>query len=293
MKIFNSLLATVLLLAFLFACEDPIDVPSPFEEPTIVVDAWLTNTPDTQTIVLSQSVDYFGDGVPTFVGDANVTVCRNDNEICFDFTPTRPGHYQWVPPAVDSTLGRVGDDFRLTIQSGDRTLRSETQLRRTARLDSISLTFEEEQLGRDEGFYAQLYARDQVGIGDTYWARVWKNDTLLNRTSETIIAYDGTFDSGTGTDGFYFLPPLRFINARDDDGFEVPYVAGDSIYAEVWSISNTAFQFLSIALEQIDNSGIFAVPIANARGNVSDESGANVLGIFNVAEVASISRVVE
>ncbi len=284
----------ILCLAILLTnCEDPIDVPSPFEQSTLVVDAWLTNVPEAQTIRISESVDYFQGGTPPAVAGAEVTVCRNDGTACFEFMETEPGVYQWTPQTGE-TLGSRNDEFELEIQIGERRLTSSTMLTRTAVIDSISLPFEEESLRRDEGFYPQVYARDQPGQGDTYWMKVWKNDTLLNRTSEAVLTYDGAFDAGTDIDGGYFLPPLREINAFDDDGADIPYVAGDSIYVEIHSVNNIAWQFLSIAFEQIENTGIFALPIANARGNIRDEeSGELILGIFNVAEVVSESIVVE
>lgn len=293
MKRISLLLLLPLFLVLLTNCEDPIDVPSPFEQSTLVVDAWISNTNEAQTIRLSESVDYFLGGAPPAVTGAEVVVCRNDGEQCFTFVEAAPGDYIWQPEG-GVTLGEVGDRFELIVNVREQELRSETELKRTARLDSIALTFEEESLFDEEGIYAQVYARDQPGQGDTYWVKVWKNDTLLNRPSEVIISYDGAFDRGTDIDGLYFLPPLREITPLDDEGGEIPYVPGDNIYVEVHSISNVAWSFLAIGLEQIQNSGIFAVPVANAEGNVRNiTNGEDVLGIFNVAEVATISRLVE
>ncbi|PHI21832.1 hypothetical protein CEQ90_00665 [Lewinellaceae bacterium SD302] len=283
-----------ILFAFLLTnCEDPIDVPSPFEESTVVVDAWLTNTEEVQTIRLNESVDYFAGGESPAISGATITVCRNDGEACFSFAEAAAGVYLWQPQTGE-TLGSPGDEFELSIATEGRRFSALTQLRRTAIIDSISLEFEEESLRRDEGFYPQVYARDLPGQGDTYWLKAWKNDTLLNRTSELTISYDGTFSAGTNIDGGYFLPPLREIEPLNDDGEPVPFLAGDSLYVEVHSISNIAFNFLEIAERQIENTGLFASPIANARGNIRDEeSGELILGIFNVAEVASASILVE
>jgi hypothetical protein len=140
-----------------------------------------------------------------------------------------------------------------------------------------------------------LYARDLPGRGDTYWVRAYKNDTLLNRPQEIVAVYDATFDAGADIDGTYWIHPLRFgINPIDDDGFFVPYQVGDHIYVEVHSINDAAFQFLNIATEQIQNEGLFATPLANAPGNVINmTTGAPILGIFTIGEVASIERRVE
>jgi len=286
--------STALLLFFSTGCEDPIDVPSQFEEPQLVVDAWLTNTGAEQSIILSETVDYFAGGTPAPVTDATIQVCNERTLSCVSFLHQGEGRYTWQPdPGM--RLGRVGDVLGLGIQIGTRRVVSSTDISRTVRIDSIGLENEEGSLGLEEGIYGQLYAFDSLGQGDTYWVRTYKNDTLLNRPTEQILAFDATFDAGTGIDGTYFITPLRIgINPINDDGFFIPYKPGDNIYVEVHSINSIAFQFLNIAVEQILNEGIFASPLANAPSNIIDaDNGDRVLGIFNVAEVASISVDVE
>ncbi|MEO0341399.1 MAG: DUF4249 domain-containing protein [Bacteroidota bacterium] len=293
-KYISSIAFFLLGIGLFTACEDPIDVPSDFEESQLVVDAWLTNVPAPQTIRLSQSIDYFGGGQPPVVSGATVQVCNDSNNECYTFEEVREGEYIWTPGG-EQTLGQVGDDFTLSIEVDGNSYTSVTDLSRTTRIDSIGLTFEEESLFFEEGFFAEVYAFDPAGRGDTYWIRAYKNDTLLNRPAENTVAWDATFDNGADIDGTYFIPPIRgSINPLDDDGALVPYLPGDEIYVEVHSISEEAFRFLNIAIEQINNEGIFAVPLANSIGNVTNvASGERVLGIFNIAEVASVQRTVE
>ena len=296
----QSLYRTALLIAvassalILSNCEDPIEVPSQFEEPQLVIDAWLTDVPDQpQTIRLSETVPYFAGGEPNLIEGASVTVCRDNGATCFDFTDTGRGNYVWTPAGGES-LGQIGDVFTLSMEVDGARYTSTTDLARTAVIDSISIFFEPESIFTPEGLYGELFARDQPGRGDTYWIRSYRNDTLLNRPSEISLAYDATFDPGANVDGVYFIAPIRTsINRLDDDFQPIPYQPGDRIYVEVHSISRTAFDFLNIAVEQIQNEGIFAVPIANAPGNVRNEAtGETILGIFNVAAVASAARVV-
>jgi hypothetical protein len=291
----NTLAGLLLVVGALFtSCEDPISVPSDFEEPQLVVDAWLTNTGESQTIRLSRTVDYFAGGAAPEVSGADIQVCNDRTNQCFTFTEEGEGEYIYTPPA-GQTLGRVGDTYILQMEVDGNTFEAVTVSNRTTRIDSIQLEFEEESLILDEGIYAQMFAFDSLGRGDTYWIRAFKNGQLLNRPVENTIAWDATFDAGADVDGTYFIAPIRAsINEIDDEGAFVPYESGDEIYVEVHSISQEAFRFLSIALEQIQNEGLFAVPLANARGNVTNtETGERILGVFNVAEVSSISRMVE
>ncbi|NRB63259.1 MAG: DUF4249 domain-containing protein [Saprospiraceae bacterium] len=284
----------ILLGGIIMSCEDPIEVPSDFSDAQLVVDAWITNESKPQTIRLSQSIDYFEGGEAPNVSGATVQVCNGRSGACFMFEEEANGIYTWTPQGQER-LGVVGDNYTLTIAVAGRSYLGSTATNRTTRIDSIALNREEGSIFFEEGIYAQLYAFDSVGYGDTYWIRAYKNGALLNRPVENVIAWDATFDGGTGLDGSYFIVPIRAsINEIDDEGATVPYQPGDEIYVEVHSISREAFTFLNIAFEQILNEGIFAVPLANAVGNIADvETGEKVLGIFNIAQVHSMSRTVE
>ena len=103
------------------------------------------------------------------------------------------------------------------------------------------------------------------------------------------------FDGGSGVDGIIFIPPIRELTNRiDDDGLQIPYDEGDTVLVEIHSISNAGFQFLETARDQINNgnNGIFSLPQANTRTNVSSEGGLPVVGFFNVAGVSESSRVI-
>jgi hypothetical protein len=301
MKSYFSLLLTALTAFFLFSCEDPVTLDSRFESPELVVEAWVNNISEPQTITLTETQDYYDNRLPTPVTDAQVIICQTENQQpttnCFVFEHQEDGRYVWEPAVAGQTLGEVGTEFGLGIQRGDQQYASITTMNRTAQLDSISFQFEEEALGLEEGLYAQLYARDPVGQGDAYLIRSTVNDTLLIRPSELNLAYDATFSPGTNTDGITFIFPIRFaINKQDDDGSPVPLVAGDKVAVEILSISQEAYLFLRIVQEQVNNgqSGLFDLPVANSPGNVFNvDTEASIRGFFNVAAAARAERVVE
>ena len=289
--------ALLLLALCAWNCTDPIDLRTDFETPELVVDAWLTNLPEPQTVHLTLSQDYYANRLPTGVEDADVIVCNGqDGSRCFPFVHQDSGRYVWTPQAGE-TLGEVGDTFVLGIQRGEERFAARTTMNRVPAIDSISVQFEEARIGLDSGLYAQVYARDFTGLGDAYLIRSTINDTLLNRPSELNLAFDATFDAGSGTDGIVYIFPLRFsINKIDEDGGFVPLKSGDKVQVDIWSLSQEAFFFLGIARDQIQNgdNGIFQVPVANAPGNVFNvDTGTSALGVFNVAAVSSATQVVE
>lgn len=299
-SILHFFILSFLTLA-LYNCEDPVTLDSRFQDPELVVEAWLNNISEAQTIVLTETQDYYDNRLPTPVTDAQVIVCQTVDQQptanCFIFDHQGEGRYVWEPASTDQTLGEVDMEFGLGIQRGDKQYASITTMNRTATIDSISFQREEESLGLDEGLYAQLYARDPVGTGDAYLIRTTFNDTLLLNPSELNLAYDATFSPGTETDGITFIFPIRFgINKQDEDGGIVPLESGDHLKVEVISLSDEAYLFLRIVLEQINNggSGLFDLPVANAPGNIFNvEDQEPILGFFNVAASARAERTVE
>jgi len=289
-----KLIALLALALLLNACEDTIILDSEFEEPQLVVDAWLTNENTPQTITLTESQDYFVNSLPTPITGAEVAV--SNGSAVYPFADNGDGTYTWTP-AGSETLGMVGDDYRLSVVADGQSYSAASTMNRVPTIDSIRIYLEDEAFGADEGLYAELYARDFIGKGDTYWVKSYRNDTLLNRPQELNIIYDAVFDSGNDIDGIYFIRPLRFaINALDDDGFPRALNSGDKVTCEIYSITNEAFRFLQTVFEQTTNGDntIFALPIANAQSNVTnDATGDKALGFFNVAAVSRMSRTAE
>lgn len=289
---YQFIYAIVFIAVFLYGCEDKITLENDLEKSSIVVDAWLKNDGSEQTINLYYSQDYYDSSPYKKLDDAKVTVSNADNE--FSFESVGDGAYKL---SGGQKIGAVGDIINLNIEFSDKTISAATKINRVPTADSIVIIEEKSQLGIEEGLYAELFATDFEGVGDTYMIRTRKNDTLLNRAREIVLIYDATFDAGSGLDGREFIRPLRLgINELDDDGGVLPYDKGDKIYVELMSISNKAFDFMQTVVEQATNgdNGIFALPVANALSNLkSSDQDELVLGFFNVAEVSAIDKEVE
>jgi hypothetical protein len=288
----------ILSILFIAGCTDVIDVETEFDDEKLVVDAWLDNLSRLQTIRLTYSQPYFENDFAQGVGFADVYLLKNGVEK-IQFLSQGDGNFIWTP-GIGESLGTIGDKFELNISFENSIFSASTEIFRVPEIDSIAQIYEEGQIGTPEGIYAELIVDDLPGLGDTYWVKTWKNGQYLNKPLELVLVYDGTFDSGSGLDGGTFIFPLRRgVNPIADDveeGEEVPppYIAGDSIYVELLSISNQAHRFLQIAFEQMTNgdNGIFALPVANTKSNIIGSNGQEALGFFNVAAVESASTTI-
>jgi len=301
-KRFSPFLVSMCLLVVLVSCEDQIDPTLESAESQVVVDAWLNNKAGQQVINITLSQNYFDNTLPPGLSGATVVVRNLRSGRLFSFIETNTdGDYRWTPAAPADRLGQPGDQFELDIQLGNERFVAESRMGRVPAIDSVTFSFEEDDAFLpDSSYTAEFWAVDPAGSGDTYWIRAYKNGQLLNKPSEISVAFDAGFSNGGNFDGITFIPPLRTsINPFDEDENEEilsPYKIGDSVYVELNSITEEAFNFLNEVRIQTDRPGgfseLFAAPIANVSTNIrnTNANGRRVLGFFNVAAVSGAGK---
>ena len=289
LTIFKKSLYVLSAILILSSCEDEVRIDLGDHDPVLTVDAWLDNKSETQRITLTWSTDFFENKtLPPGVSGAEVYVI-DDTGARFDFVEKSAGIYEWVSPVSGQGFGEVGRQYDLTIVTTDATYTSSTIMKPTSPVDTVYFVNDFDPF---EGDYvrADFQAQDLPTLGDTYWIKAYKNDTLLNRVGEINIAYDAGFSAGGGEDqnGKTFIPPLRF---EINDYSELPlYQEGDSVYVEIHSISPEAFEFLNLLVFQSDREAgfgaLFESPLANVTTNIkSSKEGEIITGVFNVADV--------
>jgi hypothetical protein len=298
-----------LFAAFTFfsSCEDIIDVDLAEGDNQLVVDAWVNNLPQTQTIRLSRTIPYFENNTPPAETGAIVTITEDDGSVYNFEDSDNDGSYTWTP-AIGTSFGQVSGSYMLDITTSNGKIYTATStMNRIMPIDSITLEEREEELGDPAGIYAELFARDFLGEGDAYWIKTFKNGDFLNKPQEINIAWDAAFTPGSGVDGVILITPIREnINRVPDDGSDAednndvsPWALGDSINVEIHSLNADAFRFLSQSLTQmtIGDAGIFAEPPANVSTNMESinpvDPSDKAIGFFNVSAVSARGRMVE
>ncbi len=281
-----------------FACETVIEPKLEQPAEIIVIDAWITQKLEPQTIHITRSQSYFDNSSPEMIRGAAVYITDLENDTVYPFEENDTA-YVWVPTAP---FGESGHTNLLTVTMEEATFMASALLGRVPLIDSIVFKPQPEDFNILEDYYAaEFFATDFEGPGDTYWIRAWKNGALLNKPSEINIAYDAGFAEGQGVDGKLFHQTIRrdFINPlkeRPDRAnyYFPPYDAGDSIYIEIHSLDPAAYAFLSAVKQQTDRPGgfseLFATPLANVPTNIRNidpASNALVGGFFNVSAYSS------
>jgi Domain of unknown function (DUF4249) len=292
-----------------FSCEDVIDPSLSKSAPLVNVDAWLTDKPEPQIIQVTWTVNYDDNAnLPPAVSGCIVTVTDDlGREYVFiENDQNADGRYIWTPGAADDVLGGVGRSFTLRVQLpadtpensrySNQIVTATSFMNAAPMIEDITYEFEEGSAlnGDNDGYRAEFKGADLPGIGNTYWIRTYKNGVYLNKPSEINIAYDAGTTRDSGFDGVSFIPPIRLgINPNEVDENDdplPPYELNDTIYIEIHSITEAAFNYLNEVSSSTDRqTGIGSIfsstPLANTSTNLTS-SGAKVVGFFNTSSVS-------
>ncbi|NJN25878.1 MAG: DUF4249 domain-containing protein [Cyclobacteriaceae bacterium] len=303
MKALSKYVLAISSIFALWSCEDNIDVELPQAEAVVVIDAWINDKPEPQTIKVMKSISYFENTFLPGLNNATITVEDLDDGYVYAFEKSgEDGTYIWEPDANKSKFGTIQHSYKLTVDLGTARYESFATMNRVPPIDSITFRFEKGNSFFPDSYFAGVYATDPLGPGDAYWIKAWKNGEYLNKPSEINISYDAGGSPGALVDGLVLIQPIRDgINPFDqdeNDEFLSPYAPGDSVFVEIHSINFDAYTFLNEVIVQTDRPGgfgeLFAQPLANVSSNISlDEDtpgSAKVVGMFSVSAVSAMGQ---
>ena len=284
LKLFLQLLIIVI---FLSSCEKVIDLDLPEGEKVIYLDAWITDQPGVQTIKVLQAVSFQDQAQPAALTNASVKVTDITSAKSYPFVFTN-GAYQYNP-GNSQAIGVPGHEYRLDLIVDGVSYQSFDVLPRVAKIDSLTLEYKEESGDEEEGYYAELHAKDLAGATDYYWIRTYRNG-LRNTYLNDMVSIDGSFYEGI-SDGYEFIPPF----AEGVTSGEKPYQKGDEVKVVMRSVSKQSYGFMEQVINQLTNDGLFSQVLQNVPTNVKNvtpQSTTRIYGWFGtVGETASSIKV--
>ena len=281
----------IIITLGLWSCEDVIDLEVKDGKQQLVVDAWITNELKPQTVKLSLSQPYFNQSSAEPALGAEVYMVTQDSTLYKFEDKDNTGNYVFDPGK--KPFLEINKQVGLLIKYKNEEYYSISQLNRVPSIDSLkyeNFTWPVEPTeGPKKGFFAQFYATDYAGSGDTYLVRSYKNDTLRARSNQYYLVYDGGGSLGSNTDGLLFIQPVRIsINSG-------LFADGDKVTIELFSIPIDAYLFLYQVQAETNNGGIFATPSSNVPGNIfnrNTNSTEKALGVFMVTKVSRYSAII-
>lgn len=287
------IILVITAMTFLSGCEDVIQVNVINKSPKIVVDAFVNNQIDTQTVRLTRSIGYFDStGKEPIITHAQVAIVDQSASVpkLFVFKYAYNGKYQFVPNQTTGDTFTVGHDYALLVVVDKDTLVSFSRLNPTTVIDSLHLV---DVVGNGPpinttGKYVELYANDRVGQGDFYWIKTFRNDTFSNSINQLNISAD-MGNTSNGQDGKLFIYPVRYNQVND---FLRSYKTGETVRLEIHSINAVVFAWFNLVINENRNGGLFATPPANIFSNVisfNPNKKVSVGGCFCMSAVCSAS----
>ena len=289
-KSFIYLIGLICLALGQAACEDIVQVDVEQKQKKLVVDAFIDNQLKTQSVRLTESIPFFDiPGTEPPVTTATVILADTTNGKFFPFVHDSMGYYRWKPNATNGDTLTVGTSYALLIIEGSDTAVGLTKLHPTSnRIDSLR-TVPTKGNGPpfiDTGRYCEIFAYDLPGIGNYYWLKTFRNDTLLGDINDLNISQD-MGNNSNGQDGGLFIYPIRFSQLNQ---FLRPYVDGEKVRVEIHSISREAYFWFQLITNESNNGGLFATPPVNIMSNLfylNQNPKRGIAGFFNVAAVNS------
>ncbi len=303
MKLIKYLIISTLTAILLSSCEDVIDVKVPRNEEKLVVDGQLSNREGMQFIKLMVSQPYFDNSKPSPANGAEVKVTNNEG-ITYEFKQrldslNKPTiFYDWQPNS-NVKFGKIGLDYTLEVKYKGEVYTANSKMNRIPQIDSLIYVFKDNtgQPGGDvdepkKGFRPEFYARDLTGIGDCYFIKGYRFDKEKKtwKLQREEVAYDAAFQPGARADGLVFILPLRRSIATQ------LFNEGDSSRVELYSVSQSHFDFLRSAENEEQNQGLFATPPATFLTNIvnmNSKSTKKALGWFSVSGFSKFTTVID
>jgi len=281
MKRFCLYILLPLLSLCVASCEDKINIDLKTGERILVVDGFLTDQRKVQTVRLTYTDAYFSQTNTPAVPGATVQVNDLTNGKTFNFTDKNNGNYEYDVTALNDTLGIVGHNYQLLVKYASYQYTGYATMVRTAPIDTITTEYQDGSGFQDSGYYCTMVAKDLPGpVIDYYWVRSYHNGIFNGKGGEINISQDA---GGTGTDGFYFIPPV----AQGITPFDKPLKYNDLVRVEIWGIQESTYKFLQQVQTQTTNGGLFATTPENVKTNMTvlTNNSPKVIGWFSVSAV--------
>jgi len=273
----HKLLLLFSFFSFLFAaCEDAVDIQVNKGTSALVVDGWLTNRAENHYVKLYLTNTLSGSDKFEPVSKASLFL-TDDAGNSEQLKEISSGRYE-----IATMKGVEGYTYTLRIQTPDGNYEVISKMPRLSMApDSLTFKYEEESIVYEEaGYYPYIHGQELEGKDDYIQVKLFKNNRYLNSVNDINLFPDKFVD------GSYIATSLETDSA---------FVQGDTLRAEVWSLTESAYNFWTDIRTQLQNGGIFASPLTNARTNVRKlaADSKNVVGYFGTSLVKTVERRVD
>jgi hypothetical protein len=231
-------------------CEEEITLKLGSAPQNLVIEGFVTNRPEPDTVTVTRTAEYFAPNVFESVSGARIVVSMDS--IHDTLRQVAPGKYVFSP-AFPRLPGKT---YRLLADVEGKRYTAVTRSAQVVELTHLTARYRNDASALIRpGHYVTLYGKDPDTPGNCYRLFVRKNDSL----------YSGIGDLQF-TDDVYFngRPFFLELNYRFD--------VGDTVRISLASINPHQYEYYVTLFRQLINGSPFAPPGDNLKTNI--EGGA-------------------
>jgi hypothetical protein len=267
---FPVLIFLALSSMYFTACQKVINVDLNSAEKKYIIEAVLTDQPNSCKVLLTQTKNFDENNTFSGVSGANITISDN-NGAPVTLNETAPGTYE-----APSLKGVSGHKYDLAINVAGKSYTATSTIPALVPFDSLYIS--ERTFFDKSNKYATLSYKDPVGRGNAYRYIQYVNGIK----EKTIFVRDDDFSDGNRIERILF-----FFNNDDDEQEKKKLKKGDLVRVEMLSIDYEMYKYwFSLAQSSTgeNQSATPGNPVTNIKGGA--------LGYFSAHTIQSKSIVV-
>jgi hypothetical protein len=266
MRIFILGFCAIVCLA---SCQEEVFLDLNTTENIPVIEAQWTNFPGYSFVQIKFSQNFYDTAFASTVSSAQVFIKNLQSGKIVNFRYS-PQHQKYLP--VNNQYGTIGQNYELHVNIDGKVFESRGEILAPPILDSITYTYRDARLFREEGYYLTLFGKIPFIEDNNYRIKLVRNDTLLNRRGDYLL-FDDTFGTRLLQNGLTL------------DGF--PFAKGDKVRLEMYRLNRPAYDYLRELVNLLFNDGgLFSPPPQNPPSNIKSKDGVSpVLGYFNASPI--------
>ncbi|MDP4280947.1 MAG: DUF4249 domain-containing protein [Bacteroidota bacterium] len=253
----------ILLMAFISACTEKVNITLKQNYTRLVVDGSIGNSSSRYQITLTKTADYFYNQPIPRVNNAQVSI--SDGNAFFQLNETKPG-ISGIYETDSSFHGVTGKIYTLHITlpeaiGGSSEYIASCKMMDVPKLDSIHVLFHPDY-GKDGMWEIKVYAQEPGDEVNYYMFHVYRNDTLLTDSISKVVVTDDKYFNGNYING------LGAVYINNSHYWETLH-EGDLITLQMSGITKEYYDFITQVQEAGFNIPFFVGPPANVVGNIS------------------------
>ena len=267
-----------ILVVLFMACEKVVEVDLPTSQNLVVIEGWLSDIEETQSIRITRSNAFDDENPIQPITNAQVIVQSRTGEV-FPFSYDSEGHYT----SDLEFRGISGTEYRLRVVIDDMTeIRSDwDEMPENVSIGNLEVdSFLENDPDNSNQqitiFFPRITTNDPANADNYYRWIFLKNDNIFTEPESITIQNDRLFNGN--------LIPNNFRN--------FDYASTDKMTVQLVSISQNSHNYLSLLKSQITTLGTSSgTTPAIVTGNLFylDDDDELVLGFFGTTAVSESS----